>query len=255
MEAKLRRRRAAHPTQSAPPPAVCAYNGRMIPERLFPPAVSAAVVASILALIGAAGAAEEAVDADGRATPGVLALDEAGRLRFTPKGQAQPSPPESIAFIRFSVAPTEPFRAGFIRRVLLPDGQQITGRLLAADGDALSMRTAWAGRVDVPQSAAVALRQLPGLQSVFEDDFTDGLKAWAVAGKPVVEGNPPTAALTAAGQSLAYAPPEPLEAGRVGVNFQDRDAASGRWEMDLRFQGDGEPRGASRDGRRPRGRL
>ena len=219
------------------------YNGRMFPERPFPHAVAAVIVASILCAIGAGrAAAQEAVNADGRARPGVLAVDDAGRLRFTPQGQAQPLSPESVVSIRFPIAAAEPFRAGFVRRVLLPDGQQITGRLLTADGDALALRTAWAGRVDVPRSAAVALRQPPGLQSVFEDDFTDGLKAWTVSGKPVVDGDPPAAALTAAGQSLVYTPPDPPDAGRVGVNFRDRDATGARLSVELRFQGDGEPR-------------
>ena len=204
----------------------------MIPKRPFPHPVPAAVVASILGLIGAArAAAPEAVDADGRATPGAVAVGDAGRLRFTPTGQAQPLPPEAIAYIRFPAVTAELFRVGFVRRVLLADGQQITGRLLAADGDALSLRTAWAGRVDVPRSAAVALRQPPGFQSVFEDDFTDGLGAWTVAGKPVVDGDSSAVALTAAGQSLAFSPTDPPDAGRVGVNFRDGDAAgrAGRW--------------------------
>ena len=94
----------------------------------------------------------------------------------------------------------------------------------------------------MPRSAAVALRQPPGWQSIFEDDFSDGLQAWTVSGKPIVDGDPPAAALTAVGQSLAFTPPEPPAAGRVGVNFRERDAAGGRWSMELRFQGDGEPR-------------
>ncbi len=201
-----------------------------------------AAIPLVLCLLGAVHAAEEALDADGRATPGAVAVDDAGRLRFTPTGQAQPLPLESIAYIRFAAAAAEPLRAAFVRRVVLPDGQHITGRFLKADGAALSLRTAWADRVDVPRSVAVALRQPPGLQSVFDDDFADGLKGWNVSGKPVVDGDPPAVALTAAGQSLAYAPPDPPEAGRVGVNFRDADATGARWSMDLGFQGDGEPR-------------
>ncbi len=215
----------------------------MIAKRPFAHPVLAAVVASLPGLTSAArAAAPEVVDADGRASPGAVAVDDAGRIRFTPTGQAQPLPPESIAYIRFPAAAAEPFRAGFVRRVLLADGQQITARLLAADGDALSLRTAWAGRVDVPRSAVVALRQPPGFQSMFEDDFSDGLRAWTVAGKPLIDGDPPAAALTASGQGLAFAPPDPPDAGRVGVNFRDGDAAGARWSVNLRFKGDGEPR-------------
>ena len=180
------------------------------------------------------------MDADGRATHGALTADEAGRLRFTPQGGDGPLPPNSFAFIRFPVAPTDPFRVAFVRRLLLPDGQRLTGRLLAAGGDAVALRTAWSDRLEAPRSAVVALRQPPGRLSVFEDDFGDGLKAWVVSGKPAVEGDPPAVRLSEPGQRMAYAPPEPPEAGRVGVNFRDRDAAGGRWLAELRFQGDGE---------------
>ena len=57
-----------------------------------------------------------------------------------------------------------------------------------------------------------------------------------------VDGDPPVVRLSEPGQSLAYTPAEPPEAGRVGVNFRDRDAAGGRWLAELRFQGDGEAR-------------
>src|SRR5438270_1351922 len=103
------------------------------------------------AFVPTGNAAEEAVGPDGRATPGGVALDDAGRLRFTPNGQAQPLSPDVIAFIRFPTFAGEPFRVGFVRRVLLDDGQQITGRFLSGDGDNLSLRTAWADRVDVPR--------------------------------------------------------------------------------------------------------
>jgi hypothetical protein len=203
------------------------------------------LLVSVILILGAAPsatAADDAVDADGRATPGVFALDDAGRPHFVPKGQMQPLPLKAIAYIRFSDVASEPFRAGFIRRVLLPDGQRITGRLQDAKGDALAVQTVWAGRLDVPRSAAVALRQPAGLQSVFEDDFADGLQEWNVSGKPVVDGDSPAAALSAGGQALTYGPSEPPDAGRVAVNFRDRDAAGARWSLELRFQGDSEPR-------------
>ncbi len=186
-------------------------------------------------------AAEEAVDADGHATPGVLALDDAGHLRFTPNGQTRPLPLDAISFLRFPVVPIEPCRVAFVRRILLADGQQLTGRLLSADGEALALRTSWAGRLEAARSAVVALRQPPGRLSVFEDDFSDGLKAWAVSGLPAVDGDPPVVKLSEPGQSVAYTPPEPLEAGRVAFNFQDRDAAGARWLAELRFQSDGQP--------------
>ena len=181
------------------------------------------------------------MDGAGRATPGVLALDDTGRLRFTPKGQDQSLPLDAIAFIRFPAGSPDPFRVAFVRRVLLSDGQQITGRLLSVNSDAVALHTAWADRLAAPRSAVIALRQPLDRRRIFEDDFTDGLKAWTVFGKPAVDGDPPAVRLAEPGQSAVYAPPEPLEAGRVSVNFQDHDAAGARWLAELRFQGDGEP--------------
>ena len=182
------------------------------------------------------------MDADGHATPGVLALDDAGHLRFTPNGQTRPLPLDAISFLRFPVVPTEPCRVAFVRRILLADGQQLTGRLLSVAGDTLALRTAWIDRLEAPRSAVVALRQPPGRLSVFEDDFTDDLKAWAVSGKPAVGHDPPGLSLSEPGQGVAYTPPEPLEAGRVAFNFLDRDAAGARWLTELRFKDDGDPR-------------
>ncbi len=172
--------------------------------------------------------------------PEALTSDGGGRLHFTPQDRDRPLPPESIALIRFPVVPTDPFRAAFVRRLLLPDGQRLTGRLLATNGDAVALRTAWADRLEAPRSAVVALRQPAGRLSLFEDDFGDGLKAWAVSGRPAVEGDPPVVWLSEPGQRMTYAPAEPPETGRVGVNFRDRDAAGGRWLAELRFQGAGE---------------
>lgn len=236
MAAKTRKQGQGGALGALPTPAV--YNDRMIADKPTFFAVRLLILGAVL--VAPAARADEAVDADGRATPGLLALDGAGRLRFTPQGQTRPLPPDSIAFVRFPFVPTDPFRVAFVRRLLLPDGQRVAGRLLAADGDALALRTAWADRLEAPRSAVVALRQPPGRLSVFEDDFSDGLKAWAVAGKPAVDGDPPVVRLSQPGQRLAYTPAELPEAGRVGVNFRDRDATGARWLAELRFQGDGE---------------
>ena len=184
--------------------------------------------------------ADEAVDADGRATPGLLALDGAAASVSPRKAKpalCRPIPSLLSAFPSFRPTPSA---SAFVRRLLLPDGQRVAGRLLAADGDALALRTAWADRLEAPRSAVVALRQPPGRLSVFEDDFSDGLKAWTVSGKPAVDGDPPVVRLSEPGQRVAYTPAEPPEAGRVGVNFRDRDATGGLWLAELRFQGDGE---------------
>jgi hypothetical protein len=200
----------------------------------------ATAAALALLLASAAPAAEEARDADGRRTPGALALDAAGRLRFTPAGQDKPTPADQIDVIHFAPAAPAPFRVVLGRRVLLYEGQQITGRLLGVDKDNVRLRTAWTDHVDVSRAAAAALVPPPGWRAVFDDDFADGLKAWTVAGKPALngggKGDEPTAVtLAEPGQALTYAPAAPPDAGRVGVNFRDADAAGARWRCVLRF--------------------
>jgi hypothetical protein len=186
--------------------------------------------------------ADEARDGDGRRTSGTLTLDAAGRLQFTPAGQDKPAPPDGVDMVLFKPAAPAPFRIGFVRRVLLDDGQRISGRLLGVDKDAVCLRTAWAERVTVPRAAAVALLHPAGWQTVLDDDFAD-LQSWTCAGKPALSAGdaagPPAVTLAEPGQSLAYAVAEPPDAGRVGVNFLDKDAAGALWRAALRFQGDG----------------
>jgi hypothetical protein len=198
--------------------------------------------ASVLALsllAAAAAAAEEARLPDCRRLAGSLTL-RAGRLSFTPAAGGAAVPIEDGASVQFNASPPAPFRTGFARRVVLRDGERFTGELLRLDGEGLSLRTAWAGKLTLPRAAVAALTWLPGWRPLLEDDFAGGLKAWSVAGKP--EAGPEGVTLTAPGQALAYSLAPPLAAGRVGVNFQERDApARARWALEARFDGPGGP--------------
>jgi hypothetical protein len=193
----------------------------------------------VLALVGLTAplaAAEEAWRTDGRRLRGALLLDE-GRLRFTPtEGEAVPL--ADLTRIRFTGGTPAPLRAGGGRRVLLRDGESITGQILRLDDKALTMRTAWAARIELPRTAVASVDPLPGWRVVADDDFHDGLTAFTTTGRPALtEGEPPALLLRSVGQAATYTLSPPLEAGRAGVNFQARgDAGGARGTFELRFQ-------------------
>src|SRR5260370_6505128 len=133
-----------------------------------------------------------------------------------------------------------PFRVSVGHVVLLRTGERLTGQLLSLDGDTLRLRTAWSDKVDLPRSAIAALTQLPGLLTLFDDDFRGGAKAWTVTGKPAVMG---AAVLAEPGQVLTHVLAKPLAAGRVGVNFAERDKPAGaRWLFEAEVHSDKGPR-------------
>jgi hypothetical protein len=190
---------------------------------------------AILGLTAPLAAAEEAWRADGRHLRGSLLLDQ-GRLRFTPtEGEAVPL--TDLTRIRFAGGTPAPFRAGGGRRVLLRDGERITGQVLRLDGNTVTMRTAWAARIELPRADVTSIEPLPGWRIVADDEFQDGLKAFTTTGEPALtEAEPRALLLRAAGQSVTYTPPQLFEAGRAGVNFQERGEASGaRWTFELHF--------------------
>src|SRR4051812_38603600 len=114
-------------------------------------ALSASVLALSL-LAAPAPAAEEARLPDGRRLAGSLTLN-AGRLSFTPAAGGAAVPGEDIASVQFNAPPPAPFRTGFARRVVLRDGERFTGELLGLNGEGLSLRTAWAGKLTLPRAA------------------------------------------------------------------------------------------------------
>jgi hypothetical protein len=193
--------------------------------------------AALLAAL-AVGADEEAVRPDGRRTAGALALDAKGRLRFTPNGADAPLPPDEVASVRFPAAPVAGNRPCYGVRVALHDGQHVAGQLLALDDKTLSLRPAWAEKVELPRAAVAAVTQLPGWRTVAADDFRDGGKAWTIAGKPNLDAKDGTVTLDEKGQSLTYAPAAALDGGRVGVTFADTEAAGGRWTVEAEFGDD-----------------
>jgi hypothetical protein len=154
------------------------------------------VLAAMSWLVTSLPAAEQAWRTDGRHVRGTLTLDK-GRLRFTP-AEGEAIPLADIARIRFADQTPPPFRAGGGRRVVLRDGQRITGQLLRLDKDTLTLRTAWAAKIALPRAAVASIDPLPGWRIVAEDDFRKEEKG------------------------LSHTLAKPLREGRFGVNFEEQ---------------------------------
>ncbi|HWG43702.1 MAG TPA: hypothetical protein VN688_13020, partial [Gemmataceae bacterium] len=195
-------------------------------------------LAAMCWLVASLPATEQALRTDGRRIGGTVTLDK-GRLHFTPTAGAA-IPLADLARIRFAGKTPPPFRAGGGRRVVLRDGQRITGQFLGLDKDTLILRTAWSARVEVPRAAVASIEPLPGWRTVAEDDFRHGLRAFKTTGEPSLTEagmEPHSVLLQAVGQSLVYTPTKLLSAGRAGINFRDQGQASGaRWTFELLFQ-------------------
>ena len=195
-----------------------------------------------LILLTLAAGDEEAVRPDGRHTSGTLTIDTKGCLCFTPKGEAA-LPPEALTLLRFPTAASPVNRPSVGVRVMLPDGQHLSGQLLALDDKTLSLRPAWADKIELPRAAVAAVTQLPGWRTVVEDDFRDGGKAWTVTGKPAVDAGTGRITLGEKGQSAAYALAQPLDGGRAGIAFVETEAArGGRWTFAAEFGDEKRPR-------------
>jgi hypothetical protein len=193
----------------------------------------------LLVAVLAVAVEEEAVRPDGRRTSGTLTLDARGRLRFTPKGSDAALPPDEIASIRFRAAVPAANRPCVGVRAILHDGQCIAGQLLSLDDKTLSLRPAWADKIDLPRAAVAAVIQLPGWRTVVEDNFADGGKTWNLTGKPNVDAKNGRITLNEKGQSAAYALATPLDGGRAGIAFVETEATSGgRWTFEAEFGDD-----------------
>jgi hypothetical protein len=190
--------------------------------------------------LAAPAVADEACLRDGRRVAGTLGLSE-GRLHFTPRAGDAP-PAEAVLRILFAGAEAPPLRIGDGRQVLLSGDQRLTGQLLGIDAETVRLRTAWADRLEIPRPGVAAVAALPGWRLRFADDFDRGLGAWQMHGKPTTRDTPAAVILDAAGQDLSHTLPQPLAAGRVSVNFEERDNPhEARWNLDAVFRRGEEP--------------
>jgi hypothetical protein len=194
----------------------------------------------IFPLVSPLPAAEQAWRGNGQRVGGALTLND-GRLHFH-ANDGEEVPLADVTRIRFAETTESPFRAGGVRRLRLHDGEHITGQFLGLNKDTVGLRTAWATRIELPRSAVVSIDPLPGWRTIAEEDFGTESTIFQMAGGPAltqVRGGTGSRAalLREVGQALVYTPVQPLPAGRVGINFQEKEhGGGGRWTWELLFQ-------------------
>jgi len=183
---------------------------------------------------------DEAILRDGRRLPGTLSRGDK-QWQFLPTGKSEALPLAALQSVRLETRSAAPFRAAVVHRVTLRDGEGLTGVLLGLDDRALLLRTAWADKVSLPRAAVAAVTQQPGWALVCAEDFTGGLKAWKIEGKP---GHQPGSGLvlTTAGQSAAYTPATPLKEGRATIAFRAADDKGASVLVEAAFQTPAGPR-------------
>jgi hypothetical protein len=188
---------------------------------------------------------DEAQRPDGQRQTGTLSLDR-GRLSFTPTDKGATISGDRLALVRFGDSPSPLWRVGGGVRVQFAGGERLTGVLLGLDRDKLRLRAAWADKLSLPRSALRSIAHLSGWRTLIDDNFRDGLKAWRVTGKPELtdgDSGARTVRLIEGGQSVALTIATPVDAGRLGVSFQERDTPSGaKWQVEAQFGADGKER-------------
>jgi hypothetical protein len=194
----------------------------------------------IFPLVSPLPSAEQAWRGNGQRVGGALTLND-GRLHFRAKN-GEEVPLADVIRIRFVETTATPFRVGGGRRLRLHGGEHITGQFLGLNKDTVSLRTAWAAKVELPRTAVESIDPLPGWRTFAEEDFGTESTLFQMTGGPArTEVRDATgsraALLREAGQALVYTLAQPLPAGRVGINFQEKEQGGGvRWTWELLFQ-------------------
>src|SRR5262249_41657960 len=137
---------------------------------------------------------------------------------------------------RFDVSPPR-WPAGFVHRVWLPGGQTLTGTLLGMNDERLRLRTAWADELTLPRPWVEAVGTRRGYAVVTAEDFEKEPAGWKLSGAAERAKGAATSGehgLRLAGPGRAeYELPDPLAAGRLGVNFRSAETTSGaRWTVE-----------------------
>jgi hypothetical protein len=200
---------------------------------------------AVALLLAGTAAADEAMLPDGRLVTGSLQLAPNARLQFLPADKQAPLSLAAIHQVRFRAADFVRLRSAALYRVGLAEGQSVSGDFLGLDDQQVRLRTAWAPELAVPRTAVVSLTPADGYALLFRDDFEKDLAAWQVSGSPALTDQQATSGrrsllFNAGGQAAVYRLAAPLEAGKVGVNFQQIGAAAGAvWTVEAEFQGSG----------------
>ncbi len=190
--------------------------------------------------------ADTAVLPSGERVAGRLQFN-GGRWGFVRSDNQKALTPTEMAQVRFPNRPQPTLRVASVHRLLLPDGQQLTGALLGLDQREVRFRTIWKNSLVLPRAAVQAVTQLPGYATMLVDDFAAGLTAWKLTGSPKLSeqngsSGRQSLCLDGPGQSAELAVAEPLTAGRLGINFCSPKVAQGAaWWLELHFEGTGTP--------------
>jgi hypothetical protein len=169
-----------------------------------------------------------------------LSLDSRGHLRFTPEKQIDSLPVKSFAHVRFPAGQPSALRAALLVQVSLHDGQRLTGQLLDLDEQGLTLRTVWSEKIALPRPAVAAVTHFPGWRPLAVADWENNSKTWKIRGNPTFRADKQgtSVLLKKPGQAVELTLSVPLEAGRVGVNFQEMDAPAGaHWRLEAAFRG------------------
>jgi hypothetical protein len=187
--------------------------------------------------------ADIAVLPTGEKVNGSLGQSPSGHVSFMRSDKKTELLPQQIEYVRFSDRPVSPLRAAALHRITLRDGQQFTGDFQGLDQREVHFRTAWKDRLTLARSAVLAIEQAPGYSTFFVDDFEGTLAAWRLTGMPKLSdrycsSGRHSLCLDQPGQAAEFVLPEPLEKGRVGINFFEQEVATGsRCAFELKFEG------------------
>ncbi|OAI47059.1 hypothetical protein AYO44_10300 [Planctomycetaceae bacterium SCGC AG-212-F19] len=134
-------------------------------------------------------------------------------------------------------------------RVTLLDGQFLTGTLRHLDATAVHIQPAWSDKpIAIPRAAVAAVGHPPGVITIIDEDFANGLEGCRLKGDPVVRERDPVAARTSLvldrpGQAAEYVLPSAIEAGRLALSYRTvvPQPAGAHWFVDAIFSGNDLP--------------
>ena len=174
------------------------------------------VLAVALVLFAAGSPADEIVRR-GDAVQGTLVLN-GGRLELQGDDGKARATGQDLGLVTLNPK-GKAFVGGPAHVVALSKDERLTGVLVGMEKETIVSRTAWAERVAVRRTGVVSLTHLPGWRTVIREDF---------AGKP--------ARPTKTGQAVEVPVGGKIDAGRVGVLFQEGERATGsRWAVEAEF--------------------
>jgi hypothetical protein len=136
-----------------------------------------------------------------------------------------------------------------VHRLLLADGQQITGQLLGIGAEEIRFHPLWTEKtLQISRSAVLAIGHPAGWFHLIADDFEETLQSWQTRRHPLLSKEQRSSGeqsllLDSPGQCITATLPEAVAAGRLQLNFLARSAAATglRWFLELGNADDDRP--------------